>query len=166
MRSMLSSLEYIRLSYSLLNGLLERVQHLKYLYIFSKETVLLPSSTVWYLCLEQVYIECTESTLTEDNITAITSGGKITHAILLLLTIDEESILRFMRNSPRLVMFAIWTKTRTTKKCVKELRMVAKSCGVVIFEYETSSDNYEFDSLLSIYPTKLLPIFLGHSVYE
>ena len=135
MHSMLTSLEYIRLSYSLLNGLLERVQHLKYLYIYSKESVSLPSSIMWYLCLEQVYIRCSESTLTEDNIIAITSGGKITHAILLLLSIDKESIRPFMHNSPRLVLFAIWTRTKMTEECVDDLSLVAKSRGVVFFMY-------------------------------
>ena len=163
MHSMLTSLEYIRLSYSLLNGLLERVQHLKYLYIYSKESVLLPRSIMWYSCLEQVYIRCTESTLTEDNTIAITSGGKITHAILLLSSIDEESIRRFMHNSPRLVLFAIWTRTKMTEECVEDLSMVAKSRGVLFFMntydlYDTSMISGS-DSLLSMYPSKLFPLF-------
>ena len=159
MGSMLTSLEYIRLSHSLVHGFLECVQHLKYLYIFSEEMALfLPSSKMWYSCLEQVYIKCTAFTLTEDDITAITSGGKITHAILLLLSIDEESILRFMHNSPRLVLFAIWTRTKVSEECVKELRTVAKSRGVVVFKYDTSWAICGF-SLLSTYPSKLLPIF-------
>ena len=168
MRSMLTSLEYIRLSHSLVHGLLECVQHLKYLYIFSEEMALfLPSSIMWYSCLEQVYIKCTEITLTEDDITAITSGGKITHAILLLLSIEKKSIRRFMHNSPRLVLFAIWTDIKMTEECVKELSMEAESHGVVVFKYDT----FEYDTsrdnrLLSLYPTKLLSIFTGHSVYD
>ena len=166
MGSMLTSLEYIRLSRSLLNGLLECVQHLKYLYIFSEEMALfLPSSKMWYSCLEQVYIKCTAFTLTEDDITAITSGGKITRAILSLMSIDEESILRFMHNSPRLVLFAIWTRTKVSKESVMELRTVAKSRGVVVFEYDTSRAIYRFNTLLSTYPSKLLPIFSADSVY-
>ena len=71
-----------------------------------------------------------------------------------------------MHNSPRLVLFAIWTRTKVTEECVKELRTVAKSRGVVVFEYDTSRTIYGFNTLLSTYPSKLLPIFSAEVTEE
>ena len=166
MSFMPTSLEFIRLSTigcSLLRGLLKRVQHLKYLHLRVATVLLLPSSIMFFPCLEQVYIECKKCTLTENNITALTSGGKITHAFLSLLTIDKENILNFMQNSPRLIMFCVRTvDIDMTEQYVKELRMVAKLRGVLTFKtwrffrYKGAWRSHVYKLL---HLTKLLPIF-------
>ena len=82
---MSTSLEYIRLSHVPTSlALLERVQQLKYLYLNHCCSICRSAlPTGCYSCLEQVYISnFVHSGLTEDDITTITSGGKITHAFL------------------------------------------------------------------------------------
>ena len=154
--SMCTSLEYLRVSYleycSFLPGLLERFRHLKYLYL-NVGTLSLPSSETCYSCLEQLYIRSAKSTLTEDIITAITSGGKITHAYLDVQSIDEELVLHFIRNSPRLVTFCVVA----SEDVLCKLRSITKSCGVLDFKMPRYIRRQE------LFYTKLLPLFCCYS---
>ena len=154
---MCTSLDYLRLSKfkccSFLPGLLENVQNLKYLFL-NVQMLSLPSSKTCYSCLEQVYIRSMAFTLTEDVITAITSGGKITHAYLHC-SISKELIFHFIRNSPQLRVFYITTgREEPEAGTVEELNSVARSRGVSTFKMQRIGHAY-----VSLVDTKLLPIF-------
>ena len=127
-----------------------------------------------YSNLEQLCIACRKYTLTEDDVSALTSGGRNTHACLSVCDIDEEHIDLFIQNSTQLKFFFVdlHVSIRTyfdyyekIKRIRRKLNVVANFYGLLTYKLSIGDGppNFGSECVQSCSPTSTLSVSLSDS---